>query len=85
MEHEYFWMFLVRERLREARAEAAENARAQAARAALGSRPRVHDCSSTLLGRALVRVRDWLVAHAHPGLEKMDSPGVTPGRLEEGR
>jgi hypothetical protein len=80
MEHEYLWMYLVRERLREARAGAAENARALAARAASGSCRRVHSRSKTLLGRALFRVRGWLIAHAHPGLETMASP-----RTEEGR
>jgi hypothetical protein len=79
MEHDYFLMHLASERVREAHAEAAKGARAQAARAALGSCRRVHARSWTLLGRALIRVRDWLTGHAHPGLEETGLPGTETG------
>jgi hypothetical protein len=76
MEHDYVLMYLASERVREAHAEAAKNARAQAARAALGSCRRAHGRSWTLLGRALIRVRDWLTGHAHPGPEETGLPGT---------
>jgi hypothetical protein len=80
MEHDFFWMYLVSERLRQMRAEAAEHARAHAARTALGPHRRVHNRPGTPLGRGLIRVRGWLAAHARPRLEKIDWPETEESR-----